>query len=136
MYEGACPLVHAEKGGSAPVVLRKAQNSVHKFMVVFPEGRGSVSADPSRKVSPFVVRFGLKGFSDYTIHKDKERMKRYVARHAGSASGLRSRRENWSRSGAKAAGFWSRWLLWSKPSFSAALKHTEKVLGRKIVYVK
>ena len=108
--------------GSAPVVLRRAQNSVHKFMAVFPEG-GS-------------VRFGLKGFSDYTIHKNKERMKRYIARHAGSASGLRSRRENWSRSGAKTAGFWSRWLLWSKPNFSAALKQTEKVLGKKIVYVK
>jgi len=119
-----------------PVKLYKARNGTHKFMVVFPEGRGSGSADPSRKAKPFVVRFGLKGFSDYTIHKDKERMKRYVMRHAGSASGLRSRRENWSRSGAKTAGFWSRWLLWSKPNFNAALRQTEKVLGRKIVYVK
>lgn len=104
-----------------PVHLYKARNGTHKFMAVFPSG---------------VVRFGLKGFSDYTIHKDRERMKRYIARHAGSASGLRSRRENWSRSGAKTAGFWSRWLLWSKPNFSAALKQTEKVLGRKIIYVK
>ena len=125
------------QGPRGPVFLRRAQNSVHKFMAVFPEGgRGSGSADPSRKAKPFVVRFGLKGFSDYTIHKDRERMKRYVARHAGSVSGLRSRRENWSRSGAKTAGFWSRWLLWSKPNFSAALRRTEKVLGRKIVYIK
>ena len=110
------------QGPRGPVFLRRAQNSVHKFMAVFPEG-GS-------------VRFGLKGFSDYTIHKDRERMKRYVARHAGSASGLRSRRENWARSGAKTAGFWSRWLLWSRPNFTSALRQTEKVLGRKIVYVK
>ena len=128
-------LYKARNGGSAPVVLRRAQNSVHKYMAVFPEG-GRGSGDPSRKAKPFVVRFGLKGFSDYTIHKDKERMKRYVKRHAGSASGLRSRRENWTRTGAKTAGFWSRWLLWSKPNFSAALRQTEKVLGRKIVYVK
>jgi hypothetical protein len=107
-----------------PIKLYRARNGVHKFMAVFPEG------------PPFVVRFGLKGFSDYTIHKNKERMKRYVTRHAGSASGLRSRRENWSRSGAKTAGFWSRWLLWSKPNFGSALRQTEKVLGRKIVYVK
>ena len=109
------------QGPLGPVFLRRAQKP-HKFMAVFPAGG--------------VVRFGLKGFSDYTIHKDRERMKRYIARHAGSASGLLSRRENWSRSGAKTAGFWSRWLLWSKPNFSAALKQTEKVLGRKIIYVK
>jgi len=104
------------------VKLYKARNGTHKYMVVFPEG-GS-------------VRFGLKGFSDYTIHKDPVRMKRYIARHAGSASGLRSRRENWTRSGAKTAGFWSRWLLWSRPNFTSALRQAEKVLGRKIIYVK
>jgi hypothetical protein len=106
----------------APVKLYKARNGVHKFMAVFPDGPA--------------VRFGLKGFSDYTIHKDMARMKRYIARHAGSANGLRSRRENWSRSGGTTAGFWSRWLLWSKPSFRAAIKQTEKVLGKKIVYIK
>ena len=106
-----------------PIKLYKARNGVHKFMAVFPEGRGT-------------VRFGLKGFSDYTIHGDPARMKRYIARHAGSASGLRSRRENWTRTGAKTAGFWSRWLLWSRPNFTSALRQTEKVLGRKIVYVK
>ena len=98
----------------APVKLYKARNGVHKFMAVFPDGP--------------VVRFGLKGFSDYTKHKDKERMKRYITRHV--------KRENWSRSGAKTAGFWSRWLLWSNPSFRVAIKQTEKVLGKKIVYIK
>ena len=98
----------------APVKVYKSRNGVHKFMAVFPDGS--------------VVRFGLKGFSDYTIHKDKERMKRYIVRH--------TKRENWSRSGAKTAGFWSRWLLWSKPRFSAALKQTQKVLGKKITYIK
>jgi len=117
------------------VKLYKARNGTHKYMAVFPEG-GRGSGDPSRKARPFVVRFGLKGFSDYTIHKDPERMKRYIARHAGSVSGLRSRRENWTRSGAKTAGFWSRWLLWSRPNFNSALRQAEKVLGRKIIYVK
>ena len=98
----------------APVKVYKSRNGVHKFMAVFPDGS--------------VVRFGLKGFSDYTIHKDKERMKRYIVRH--------TKRENWTRSGGKTAGFWSRWLLWSKPSLSAALKQTQKVLGKKITYIK
>lgn len=104
------------------VKLFKAKNGKHKFTAVFPDG--------SR------VSFGLQGYSDYTIHKNKARMESYVRRHAGSASGLRSRRENWTKSGAKTAGFWSRWLLWSKPNFNSALKKTEKVLGKKIVYVK
>jgi hypothetical protein len=67
------------------------------------------------------VDFGLKGFSDYTIHKDHARMLRYIGRHR--------RRENWSPSGKYTAGFWSRWLLWSEPSFRAAKRRTQKVLG-------
>lgn len=99
---------------SGPVRLRRATNGVHKFTAQFPEG-------PK-------VNFGRKGYSDFTIHKDKERMKRYLTRHRS--------RENWTRAGARTAGFWSRWLLWSEPNFQAALRRTQKVLGRKIVYGK
>ena len=108
---------------SGPVRLSRATNGVHKFTAQFPDG-------PK-------VNFGRKGYSDFTIHKDRERMKRYLTRHGGSrapgARGTRSRRENWTRAGARTAGFWSRWLLWSEPSFQAALRRTQKVLGRKIV---
>ena len=96
------------------VRLRRATNGVHKFTVQFPDG-------PK-------VNFGRKGYSDYTIHKDRERMKRYLTRHR--------KRENWTRAGARTAGFWSRWLLWSEPNFQAALRRTQKVLGRKIVLSK
>ena len=94
-----------------PVRLRRATNGIHKFMAIFPDGK--------------VVRFGRKGYSDFTIHKDRERMKRYLTRHRS--------RENWTRAGARTAGFWSRWILWSEPSLQAALRKTQKVLGRKIV---
>jgi hypothetical protein len=60
------------------------------------------------------VHFGQDGASDYTIHKDHERMKRYLSRH-------KDRGENWGKSGIATAGFWSRWLLWSKPSLKAAI---------------
>lgn len=93
------------------ITLKRATNGIHKFMAIFPDGK--------------VVRFGRKGFSDYTLHKDPERMKRYLTRHRS--------RENWTRSGAKTAGFWSRWLLWSSPSITGAKRRTEKVLGKKIV---
>ena len=99
---------------SSVVKLYKSRTSIHKFMAVFPDGH--------------VTRFGRKGYSDYTKHKDKTRMERYLTRHRS--------RENWGRSGAKTAGFWSRWLLWSEPDFRRALRRTERALGKKIVYLK
>lgn len=93
------------------VTVSKARNGIHKFTAVFPDGTK--------------VNFGRQGYSDYTKHKDPVRMERYLTRHR--------RRENWTRSGAKTAGFWSRWILWSSPSLLGARRKTEKVLGKKIV---
>lgn len=101
------------------VKVSRARNGKHKFTAEFPDGHR--------------VSFGLRGYSDYTLHKDRARMKRYIGRHAGYAGGRLSRRENWTRAGAKTAGFWSRWLLWSSPSLIGAKRKTEKVLGKKIV---
>ena len=70
------------------------------------------------------VHFGAKGYSDYTRHKDSDRMKRYLARH--------KKRENWTKSGVNTAGFWSRWLLWNKPTISSSIKDIEKRFGMKI----
>jgi hypothetical protein len=93
------------------VRVSRAVNGVHKFTAVFSDGSK--------------VHFGRKGYSDYTKHKDRQRMMRYLTRHRS--------RENWTRSGAKTAGFWSRWLLWSSPSLSGGASKTSKVLGKKIV---
>jgi hypothetical protein len=105
------------------VRVTRAVNGIHKFTATFSDGSK--------------VHFGRKGYSDYTKHKDRQRMLRYLGRHGGSSSpgarGTRSSRENWTRSGAKTAGFWSRWLLWSSPSLSGAAAKTSKVLGKKIV---
>jgi hypothetical protein len=93
------------------VHVRRAVNGIHKFTAVFPDGSK--------------VHFGRQGYSDYTKHKDRLRMERYLTRHRA--------RENWTRSGGKTPGFWSRWLLWSSPSLVGAKRKTEKVLGKKIV---
>ena len=74
------------------------------------------------------VRFGQFSASDYTIHKNEERMKRYLDRHR--------KREDWTRSGKFSPGFWSRWVLWSDPSLMKAIKITEGKLGDKIIYKK
>ena len=65
------------------------------------------------------IDFGARGYSDYTKHKDSDRMERYLNRHR--------KRENWTKSGIKTAGFWSRWLLWSKPS----IKNAKKLISKK-----
>jgi len=55
--------------------------------------------------------FGAAGMSDYTKHKDPERMKRYLNRHKS--------RENWRDP--TTAGSLSRFVLWNKPSFRASV---------------
>lgn len=99
------------------VKLTKLTKGDKKFSAVFFDKEG-------KKLK--TVRFGQLGASDYTQHHDKERMKRYVDRH--------EKREDWTRAGKYSPGFWSRWLLWSKPSFTDALKLTEQKLGEKITY--
>lgn len=93
---------------AACIVLKKNPNPKKKWEVTFPNGKK--------------VRFGARGYSDYTLHKDAKRMKRYLRRHAGMG-------ENWGPSGKHTAGWWSRWLLWSKPSMRAAKKLVSKKLG-------
>ena len=59
------------------------------------------------------VHFGQKGSSDFTISKDAALRDAYIARHGA--------KEDWSRKGVMTPGFLSRWLLWEKPTMSAAL---------------
>ena len=81
------------------------------------------------------VDFGASGYSDYTKHKTPSRMRSYVLRHGGRVPRRTiaerdpkkiqnmmlnvptSSKENWGLSGVGSAGFWSRWYLWSFPTF-------------------
>lgn len=90
------------------VTLKKSPRPEKKWRATFETGQ--------------TVDFGLRGFSDYTLHKDRDRMLRYLVRHR--------RRENWTPSGRYTPGFWSRWLLWSEPNFKAAVRRTQKALGQ------
>jgi hypothetical protein len=74
------------------------------------------------------VDFGARGYSDYTIHKNPNRMQSYIKRHGSKAS-----RENWTKTGIKTAGFWSRWLLWSFPTLDNSKKYIENKFQIKIV---
>ena len=90
------------------VLLKKSPKREKKWRVTFPDGKH--------------VDFGQKGFSDYTLHGDRLRMQRYVQRHARM-------HETWTKSGMYTAGFWSRWLLWSKPTITGAKALIKKKFG-------
>jgi hypothetical protein len=71
------------------------------------------------------IDFGSQGYSDFTMHKSKERQQLYINRH--------STREDWTKSGINSAGFWARWILWNLPDLNQSIRDTEKRFGIKIV---
>ena len=91
------------------VYLQKSTRKDKKYMVTIINNQGGRNK---------TIHFGADGYSDFTKHKDNERMKRYDSRH--------KKREDWTQSGIKTAGFWSKWILWSKPSLTAAKAYTSK----------
>lgn len=102
------------------VIIRKSPKLEKKWRATFAE-------ENSRGVSSRSVDFGQRGYSDFTKHKDRMRMTRYLMRH-------RRMHENWTWSGRYSAGFWSRWLLWSKPSLSEALRVVrQKLPGYRVI---
>jgi Family of unknown function (DUF5754) len=90
------------------ISIGNANDNKHKLKVVLEDRAGH----------QHTVYFGAKGYSDYTIHKDPERKKRYITRHKS--------REDWTAAGILTAGFWSRWVLWNKPTFAESLENTKK----------
>lgn len=84
------------------VVIKRSTKSKKKFMAVF--------SNPGESRTK-TTHFGSAGMSDYTIHKDEERRKRYIVRHR--------KRENWQDP--TSAGALSRWILWNKKSRRASI---------------
>ena len=62
------------------------------------------------------INFGATGYSDYTIHKDKERKERYLKRHQA--------RENFNNP--LTAAFYATNILWNKPTLTESIKDTNR----------
>lgn len=88
------------------VVIKKSTRPEKKLMAIF-------SSDSNRDKT---VHFGANGMSDFTIHKDKNRKKLYLARHSVN--------ENWNDP--MTAGALSRWILWNKESFKDSVVDFKK----------
>ena len=70
------------------------------------------------------IYFGAKGYEDYTIHKNKDRKEKYLARH--------SKREDYTKQGIDTAGYYAKYILWNKPTIQASIKE----LNTKNKYIK
>ena len=115
------------------VKITRSPNPKKKFRATLEDGR--------------TVDFGARGYSDYIKHKSPSRMRSYVLRHGGqipkstiaerSPKKIQNRmlavtlsdKEDWKMSGINSAGFWSRWYLWSFPSFREVEKFMSKKFG-------
>ncbi len=91
------------------------------FIYTFIYGRKSCrnikSDQPEKKFKALVdgktIHFGNSNYQDYTQHKNPMRKDAYISRHRS--------RENWSKSGIDTAGFYSRFVLWEKPTVKEAV---------------
>ena len=84
------------------VVIQKSKKADKKFDAIID----------GKKTIPF----GSKMHSDFTLHKDEARKQRYINRH--------EKRENFQDP--KTAGFYSRWLLWNKPTLKSSVDDLNK----------
>lgn len=91
------------------VEFKPSTRKTKKMMAVFYDKSG-------RKLK--TTHFGAKGMSDYTIHKDEDRMKRYLARH---------KKEDWSDP--TRAGTLSRYILWGVPDLEKSIKIYLKIFN-------
>ncbi len=73
---------------------------------------------------PTAEQYSRSFHENCNIHKNKERKENYINRHKS--------RENWSKSGVLTAGFWSRWLLWNKPTLKESANDIKKRFGIKV----
>jgi hypothetical protein len=62
------------------------------------------------------IHFGAQGASDFTLHGDEARKKRYEDRHR--------KHEDWADP--KTAGFYAKNILWNKPTVQGSIKDTNK----------
>ena len=65
------------------------------------------------------VHFGASGYSDYTIHKDVERKKRYINRH----------KVNEDYTNPMTAGTLALYILWNKPTIKESIKDYKNKFG-------
>jgi hypothetical protein len=93
--------------------LSKLPNTKHKY-------QADLFNTETKRVK--VVKFGASGMNDYTIY-NKEEGKKIADEHKKLYLARHRKREDWSKNGIDTPGFWSRWLLWNKPTLEKSLEY-------------
>ncbi len=107
------------------VQLNKANDGIHKYIAFI--SCGCAGKDIKNCKNKKVVKFGAVGYEDFTIHKDEQRKERYIKRH--------EKNEDWTKSsGIYTPGWWSRFLLWNKPTLKESIKDIENRFNLEIIY--
>lgn len=88
----------------ARVEIKRATIDPYKLTAVFYD-------KDDKKIK--TTHFGDERYEDYTIHKDKKRLKNYNTRHGSKSAG-----EKWQKP--MTAGALSKWILWNKPSLAGS----------------
>ena len=86
------------------VVITPSKNKFKKFDAVI-DGKNKIS-------------FGHSQYQDFTTHKDTDRKDRYIDRHR--------KNEKWGKDGVETAGFYSKHVLWNKPTIEASVNDLNK----------
>lgn len=108
---------------SATIQLSNRKDRRKKFMatVVIEFGNGT---ERKRTVHFGGVREDGEWYDDYTTGGNR---RSYISRHRPN--------EKWATNGrglvaaVTTAGFWSRWMLWEKPTYDEALEHISAKFG-------
>ena len=82
------------------IILKKSNRKNKKFVVEMPE-------------YGHMHHFGDSRYEDFTTHGNDKRKSSYLARHW---------KENWTKANIHSPAFWSRHLLWNKPSIKASIR--------------
>jgi hypothetical protein len=111
------------------VQLSKSNDGIHKYVAYVSCGCNGEKLQYCKKKK--TVRFGAKNYNDFIIynrekHKEKEQKKElYIKRH--------EKNEDWTITGIETSGFWSRWILWNKPTLKESIDDTERRFNIKII---
>lgn len=95
------------------VFLKKLDKEKYKtkFKVII------LDSQASNKIT--TIKFGDNRYEDFTQHKNEERKRKYIMRHY--------KNEDWDDIYTK--GFWSKNLLWNKPTIEQSIDNIEKKYG-------
>lgn len=89
------------------VSIKKLENDKKKYIARFKN-------TTNNKIKS--VKFGASGYSDFTIHKDKNRRDNYINRH----------KKDLKTNDYTKPGYLSMFILWSKPSLKASIMDFKK----------